>query len=144
MTTETQATEELATCCNAAEACEHTEATKEAAQEAARPAVTVRPAVDVWSTDSDVFLTADVPGAAAESVDVTIERDLLTFEAATRPVPEGFAHREFPQKLYRRSFRLSDQIDRAGVEARVTDGVLRLRLPKAAEAQPLKVQVTAN
>ena len=107
-------------------------------------ATLVRPAVDVWTTENEVWLVADVPGAAAESVDVTIERNVLTFEAATRPHEGEWAHREFPHRLFRRSFKLSDQIDRTGIEANVKDGVLRLRLPKAVEAQPQKVAVVAG
>ena len=104
----------------------------------------VRPAVDAWTTETDVWLAADIPGAAAETVDLSIERDLLTIEATTRQ-PEGdLSHREYGAKVYRRSFRLSDQIDRGAIEARVADGVLRLRLPKAAEAKPVKIAVTTN
>lgn len=109
--------------------------------------VAYRPHVDIWSTESDVWLVADVPGATAESVDITVERNLLSFEAATSPLAETDAadrYREFPQKLFRRSFRLSEQIDRGGIEATVKNGVLKLRLPKAAEATPHKVSVTAG
>ena len=116
----------------------------ETAQETTRETVTVRPAVDVWSDEGHVYLVADVPGASAESVDVTVERDRLTFEALAAAVPENLQYREFPQRLYRRTFRLSDEIDRSAIEANVANGVLRLRLPKAAEAQPMKVSVTAN
>ena len=110
-----------------------------------RNVVTVRPAVDAWTTDGDVWLSADVPGVAADGVEITIERDLLQIEAVATPLAvESPQHREFPQKRYKRVFKLSDQIDRAGIEANVTNGVLRVKLPKAAEAQPIKVSVTAN
>ena len=139
MTTETQelTPTENADCCGGTEC-----------QAEARPVTTVRPAVDIVSTETDVWLTADVPGASAESVDVTVERKLLTLEAATAPLEassDGRRHyREFPTRLYKRTFRLSDEIDRGGIEATVTNGVLTLRLPKAVEAQPQKVAVTAG
>ena len=149
MTTETQdQTQDLTadTCCGGTE-CQSTEATGTATTETAKNVVLVRPAVDIVTTESDVWLTADVPGASADSVDITVERNLLTVEAATTPVDAVDCrehYREFPTRLFKRTFRLSTEVDRTGIEANVAHGVLTLRLPKVAEAQPQKVAVTAG
>jgi HSP20 family protein len=77
-------------------------------------------------------------------VDVTLEKNVLSINAYIEPaIPSGFdiAYAEYEEGDYQRSFRLSDEIDRDKIEATVSDGVLRLRLPKLQEAATKKIAV---
>lgn len=105
------------------------------------------PHVNVIETPEAVELVAAVPGADENSTELTLEQDLLTLRARVTPseFPEHrLVYAEYGEGDYERSFRLSDQIDRTGIEAKVKDGVLRVRLPKVAAAQTKKITVLAG
>jgi len=105
------------------------------------------PRADIYETDKEITVLADIPGATEKSVDITLEKDVLSISAYVEPaVPNGFeiAYAEYEEGDYQRSFRLSDQIDRNKIEAVVNNGVLHLRLPKVQEAQAKKITVKAK
>ena len=105
------------------------------------------PRADIFDTEKEITILADVPGANEKTVDITLEKDVLTITAYVEPaIPSGFdiAYAEYEEGDYQRSFRLSNEIDREKIEAVVSDGVLRLRLPKVEEAQAKKITVKAN
>ena len=102
------------------------------------------PRADIYDTEKEITVLADIPGANEKSVDITLEKDMLSITAYVEPsIPSGFdiAYAEYEEGDYQRSFRLSDQIDRDKIEAVVSGGVLRLRLPKVQEAQAKKITV---
>jgi HSP20 family protein len=102
------------------------------------------PRADIYETDKEIFVLADVPGANENTIDITLEKNVLTINAYIEPtIPSGFdvAYAEYEEGDYQRSFRLSDEIDRDKIEATVTEGVLRLRLPKSQEAKTKKISV---
>jgi HSP20 family molecular chaperone IbpA len=106
----------------------------------------VTPPTDIFETDTGVIMLIEMPGADPDSLDVTLDRRLLTVSAhATPTVPEGYTlmHAEYRLGDYERSFTLSDQIDAERVEAVFKDGVLRLTLPKAASPAK-KIEVKAD
>ncbi len=88
-----------------------------------------------------------MPGVYENSVDVTLDKDLLTISGYVEPMqPEGYtlAHAEYNIGDFERSFTLSDRIDRDGIEATVKDGVLRLVLPKITEAKSRKIPISVG
>ena len=102
------------------------------------------PRADIYETDKEIILLADVPGANENTVDITLEKNVLTINAFIEPtIPSGFdvAYAEYEEGDYQRSFRLSDEIDRDKIDAIVSEGVLRLRLPKSQEARIKKISV---
>ena len=102
------------------------------------------PRADIYETDKEIIVLADVPGANEKTVDITLEKNVLSINAYVEPViPSGFdiAYAEYEEGDYQRSFRLSDEIDRDKIEAVVNDGVLRLNLPKLQEATTKKIAV---
>jgi HSP20 family protein len=106
----------------------------------------VAPLVDVWVTpDGTVMLAADVPGAEPGSVDVRVDRGVLTIEAegAVEPPGEGYSavYTGFSGGRYFRAFALSDEVDRAGIEASLSDGVLTVTMPRAKAAQTRKIEI---
>ena len=105
------------------------------------------PRADIYEVDDQIVIVADVPGASEDSIDVTLEKNILTINAFITPqAPDGFSltHAEYEIGDYQRSFRLSNEIDREKIQATVKDGVLRLYLPKAAAAQARKISVKAG
>ncbi len=105
------------------------------------------PRADIYELEDRMVIVADVPGADEHSIDVTLEKNVLTINAyVDPPLKEGYtlAYAEYEVGDYQRSFRLSEEIDRQRIEAQVKDGVLRLFLPKAAEARQRKINVKAG
>ncbi|MBI5664768.1 MAG: Hsp20/alpha crystallin family protein [Nitrospirae bacterium] len=105
------------------------------------------PAVDIVEKDDDIVVFADMPGVDEHSVDVTLEKDLLTIYGRIEPeVPENhkLVVSEYGVGDYQRTFTLSDEIDKDHIHATVRDGVLRLVLPKAEKAKTKKIPVTGT
>jgi HSP20 family molecular chaperone IbpA len=105
------------------------------------------PRADIYETQDEIVVLTDFPGVDEYSVDITLEKNVLTINGYVNNVqPEGYslALAEYEVGDYTRSFRLSDEIDREGIEAMVKDGVLRLRLPKAGPTKARKINVKAG
>lgn len=97
------------------------------------PRAVYSPAVDIHESDVGLTLVADLPGAAAEQIDVSIEHNVLSICAPVEPVvPAGarFLYREQAAGDYVRSFILGDDLDTCALAAEFRDGVLTIRLPK--------------
>lgn len=104
------------------------------------------PRADIYEIDDQIVIVADIAGASEDSIDITLEKDILTINAYVDPEEfEGYAlaFSEYEVGDYQRSFRISDEIDREQISATVKDGVLRIFLPKAAEALSRKISVKA-
>ncbi len=105
------------------------------------------PRADIYETEEQIVIVADVPGANENSIEVTLEKNLLTINAYVDPqLPQGYTLHlaEYEVGDYQRSFRLSDEIDREKIQATVKDGVLRLYLPKAGAALARRIAVKAG
>jgi len=104
-----------------------------------------RPRVNIMQRSEDVVLEADMPGVDEKTVEITVERNVLTIHGRPQYVSrEGYTlvHGEYGYGNYERSFTISDEIDRDHIQATVKNGVLRLVLPKAEKAKPRKVTIT--
>ena len=102
------------------------------------------PKTDIYEMDEEIILVADIPGADQKSIDITLEKNILTIDAyADRNIPEGYklAYSEYEPGDYQRSFQLSGEVDRDKIEATVTNGELRLRLPKSETTKLKKIPV---
>jgi len=102
------------------------------------------PKADIYETDNEIIVLADIPGANEKKVDITLEKNILSISATIEPVrTNGYelTYAEYEEGDFQRSFRLSDEIDRDRIEAAVRDGVLQLRLPKAQGAAARKITV---
>ena len=105
------------------------------------------PRVDIRESATEVVLVADLPGVDENSVAIDLEGSELTLRGRFVPkAPDGFAltYQEYQSGDYERVFTLGDTIDRNRIHAAVKDGVLRLTLPKAKEAQPQRIVVKAG
>ncbi|HEX8230146.1 MAG TPA: Hsp20/alpha crystallin family protein [Chloroflexia bacterium] len=102
------------------------------------------PAVDIYETNEAIVLVADMPGVDESSVDVTLEKSVLTIHGRVQPWQfEGHSLRyaEYGIGDYQRSFTISNQIDWEHIEGSVSNGVLRLTLPKTGPAQAKKIAI---
>jgi HSP20 family molecular chaperone IbpA len=105
------------------------------------------PRVDIYETDDAIILLTDMPGVNENSVDITLEKNVLTINGyvnAASPDNYSLSYAEYESGDYERSFNLSNEIDRENIEATVKNGVLRLQLPKAAPAKTRKITVKGS
>lgn len=108
---------------------------------AARPA---RMPMDAWREGDTFVAEFDLPGIDPDSVDIDIERNVLSVRA-DRPAREGVNEliaAERPRGVFRRQLILGDNLDAEHVQANYVDGVLRIVLPIAEQAKPRKIAVT--
>jgi HSP20 family protein len=105
------------------------------------------PRADIYETHDDVVVIVDIPGVDEKSVDITLEKNVLTINAyPTDYQPEGYStvYSEYGMGDYQRRFVISNEIDQEKIEAGVKNGVLHLRLPKAGPAKTRKITVRTN
>lgn len=105
------------------------------------------PRADVFEAKESIVVLADMPGVNESSIDITLEKNVLTIHGFTEPAAEEglrLIYCEFPEGNYRRVFLLSEEIDRDGIQATVKNGVLKLILPKSVHARARKITVKAE
>jgi HSP20 family protein len=105
------------------------------------------PPVDVIEDAGGITLYADLPGVPKDKLNLHVDADTLTIEGELGLVlPEGMesTHAEVGLARYRRSFTLSRELDADKVNAAFDNGVLRLRIPKAAHALPRKIAIAVS
>lgn len=105
------------------------------------------PAVDVIEDSDGITLWADLPGVSRDKLNLHVEARTLTIEAESAlALPEGLdsIHMEVGLARFRRSFTLSNELDSEKVSAEFQQGVLRLRIPKAAHAQARRIEVNVE
>ncbi len=105
------------------------------------------PDVDIMEASDTILVVADMPGVDESSVDITLEKNVLSIYGKVEPEIPGkhqLVYAEYGVGDYQRSFTISDEIDRDGIQATVKNGVLRLTLPKAKAAQTKKIAVKAG
>ena len=102
------------------------------------------PPVEVIEDAGGITLYADLPGVPKDRLHIQVEADTLTLEGEiVLTVPEGMdaTHAEVSLPRYRRVFTLSKELDADQVAAEFNQGVLKLRIPKAAHLQPRRVEI---
>jgi len=105
------------------------------------------PPVDIYEDEIGITLTADLPGLSKELLEVKVNGDNLLIEGnVSLPAPPDMEllYAEVLASSYRRSFTLSRELDASKIEANLKDGVLKLRIPKAEEARPRRIQIKAG
>lgn len=111
------------------------------------PGIVFTPAVDIFETDKEITLMADIPGVEAKDLNIDLRDDTLTFTGMIEPVgspDEEDILIEYEVGNYYRQFTLSEVIDQSKIDAQLNDGVLRLHLPKVEKATPRKITVKAG
>jgi HSP20 family protein len=113
-------------------------------EKATRPLKVYSPDVDIYEDKECLYLVADIPGVKSEDVDIQLEKRVLTISAQVNVDEyEGMKalYGEYKVGDYYRQFTLGDDIDQDKIEAKVTDGVLSLLLPKMESAVARKIKI---
>ena len=100
--------------------------------------------MDAYRRADNVWVHLDLPGVAADSIDISVERNVLTVSAERNYQHEEGDRLYFderPEGTFRRQVSLGDGLDADNIEADYTDGVLTLRIPVVPQAQPRKISV---
>ena len=100
--------------------------------------------MDVWQAEDGYHVALDLPGVDPGSVEITIERNMLTIRAERRAEYEqghNVLLAERPQGRFTRQLQIGDGLDTGKVAATYTDGVLLLRIPPSEQAQPRRIEV---
>ncbi|MBP8979707.1 MAG: Hsp20/alpha crystallin family protein [Syntrophobacterales bacterium] len=105
------------------------------------------PKVDIYETKDAMVLIADMPGVDEQSVDITLEKNILTITGNVESetyADKTLAYAEYDTGDYQRAFTISDEVDQDRIAATVKNGVLRLKLPKAEKAKAKKIAIKAG
>jgi HSP20 family protein len=104
--------------------------------------------VDAWVSSDDAVVNVELPGVTPANINVSVEGDTLKVwgERQTHEPAEGeyYHRRERPSGKFERSIEVPFRIDPQGVEAAYENGVLKIRLPRAPESRPRKIEVKAG
>lgn len=108
---------------------------------------TYMPLADIYERADSLVAVVDMPGVDEKSVDIQVERNILTISGKVEDEPlSGYrpVYQEFESGRFLRQFTLSDEVDCSRIEATVQDGVLRIVLPKAESARARRIVVRAG
>lgn len=128
-----------------------TDLEKQAAQnpiatERMKPGKVFVPRVDIRETKDTMVIIADMPGVDENSVDITLEKNVLTITGSVIPAvfdQHSIVHAEYDVGDFERAFTISDEIDRDGITAVVKNGVFKVTLRKAEKVKTKKIAITA-
>ncbi|HTZ13882.1 MAG TPA: HSP20 family small heat-shock protein [Mycobacterium sp.] len=110
---------------------------------AARPAVMP---IDAWRDGEQFIVELDLPGVKADSLDLDVERNVLTVRAERPGLDQNreMLAAERPRGVFSRQLFLGDNLDTDKIDANYHDGVLRLTIPIAEKAKPRRIQITSD
>ena len=110
---------------------------------ASRPAVTP---MDAWRDGDEFIVEFDLPGVKADSLDLDVERNVLTVHAERPELDQSreMVSAERPRGVFSRRLFLGDNLDTDKIEANYHDGVLRLTIPVAEKAKPRRIEISHN
>ena len=100
--------------------------------------------VNVRDEEDTFVLSALVPGLKADDLNIQVLENVVHIEGEFQANDEEFLLRELPHGSFHRALRMPSEIDTDKVEAKITDGVLTLRLPKAESARPKKIKIAVK
>ena len=112
--------------------------------EQTKPGPVFAPNVDIFETEKAITLLADMPGVKADDLKVDLRDDTLTVTGDVSPgveTPGEKVYSEYETGRYYRQFSLSEVVAQEKIDAKLSDGVLRLTLPKVEKATPRRSAV---
>jgi len=101
-------------------------------------------ALNVREENEEFIVNALVPGLKADDLNIQILEDVVTVEGEFKQDESEYLLRELPHGSFRRTIRLSDPVQADKAQAKIADGVLTLRLPKAESARPKTIKVNVK
>ncbi|MFC1525941.1 Hsp20/alpha crystallin family protein [Candidatus Latescibacterota bacterium] len=112
------------------------------------PRCTEYPPLNVWCNEDETIVQAELPGLAADDIDISVVQNTLTLRGSRNPEGlkegESYHRRERWTGRFVRSLELPFEVDNSKVEAEYKHGMLTIRLPRAEEHKPKKITVKAS
>jgi HSP20 family protein len=108
------------------------------------------PSVDIYETENELVLRADLPGIEEKDIDIRVENNMLTVRGERRfdqqVKEDNYLRIERTYGSFSRSFALPNTVNTEAIKADYTNGVLKIEMPKRAESKPkqVKINVTNN
>lgn len=106
------------------------------------------PSVDVYETENDLVIKADLPEVIEKDIDVRVENNMLTIRGERkleqRVKEENYLRMERSYGFFTRSFSLPNTVNTEQIQAQYSDGVLTVSLPKRAESKPKQVKINVS
>jgi HSP20 family protein len=103
------------------------------------------PAVNIWSNENGLFVSAEMPGVSVKDLDISVNGDTLTIsgERGVDEIPEGthFHRQERKFGEFSRTIQLPFAVDADKVEASFKEGVLSITLPKVEAEKPKQISI---
>ena len=118
-----------------------------ASAEQIKPGPVFTPNVDIFETDKEIIMLADIPGVKAPDLTIDLRDDTLTLTGEVKPLnrpEEQDILIEYQVGRYYRQFTLAEVIDQGKIDASLNGGVLRLTLPKVEKAVPRQITIKAG
>lgn len=111
--------------------------------ERTRGGVSYTPRIDIWESEDELVLYADMPGVAVENLDIQFENRELRIQGKVSPRHEdiNFLYGEYGIGDFYRTFSIGETIDSEKISAELKDGVLTLHLPKTEAVKPRRIEV---
>ena len=119
----------------------------DAASEAAAERFVFTPPIDIYEADEGLVLQADVPGVSVETLELQVQDNKLTiFGRVASNIPDNAraVHEEYQVGDFLRSYILSDEVDHDRITANLNNGVLKVVLPRAPQAEPRRIEVKTD
>ena len=104
------------------------------------------PVTDIYEKDDAILVRCDMPGVMQDQVDIHLDNYQLEItgkQGSEKPEGYDLLIGEYETGVFRRRFSVPQLIDRDKIRARLHNGVLHIELPKAAQAQPRKIAISA-
>jgi len=115
--------------------------------EQTKPGPVFTPNVDIFETDKEIIMLAEIPGVKAADLSIDLRDDILTLTGEVKPLnrpEEQDILIEYQFGRYYRQFTLAEVIDQSKIDAELNNGILRRTLPKAEKAMPRQIAVKAG
>ncbi len=124
--------------------------TEKSTSEPSRPETTYQttfvPRFDIWEGDNELVLYGDLPGVAPEDLNIRFENQELTIHGKVQPRHQDIQliYNEYDIGDFHRTFTVNEMIDVDNISAELRNGVLTIRMPKAEEVRPRRIEVKAG
>lgn len=103
--------------------------------------------VDVYETENEIVIDAQLPGIKKEDLQILLENNLLTIKGKRQPETDGTGKILKVERSYgafNRSFKIPGNVDQNGIKSEFNQGVLKIHLPKREEEKPRQIEITVN
>jgi len=106
------------------------------------------PAVNMWSNEKEVVLSAEIPGMDPKDINISVKGDEMLFEGERKADEPGekakYHRRERGYGKFIRAFRLPFNVDAGKVSAVYKNGIVKVTMPRAEESKPRKISISGE